>query len=157
MPHEEGHIEKVTCWDGSQVNNYTDCPNIENLWTPAGWDDPATEEIEGTGEAGLRTEGWISPAWWDDPDTLEKDEYKEYIFDRYGGEEALGISLDVFWEEHSDKFPTWEESGYEQRYAGVLEQIGMLNSSIELANKTYNLKLEGFDLSKDAKMETALT
>ena len=42
----------ITCWDGSQVNNYANCPAIENLWTPAGWDNPDTPEIEGTDEEG---------------------------------------------------------------------------------------------------------
>lgn len=160
MPHEPGHTEDqnlVTCWDGSQVNTYTDCPNIENLWTPAGWDDPATETVEGTGEEGLRTEGWISPAWWDDPDTVDKNEYREYIYEGMGGFDALGISQERFFLEHGDLFPTWEESGYGQRYSDVLTQIGMLNSSIELANNVYNLKLESLDIGRESQLETATT
>ena len=159
MPHEPGHTEDqnlVTCWDGSQKSNYTDCPNIENLWTPAGYDNPATETVEGTGEEGLRTEGWISPAWWDDPETIDKNEYREYIYEGYGGHESLGLTLEQFWEDHSDKFPTWEET-YGQRYSDVLTQIGMLNSSIELANNVYNLKLESLDIGRESQLETATT
>ena len=69
----------VTCYDGSQVETYDQCPDITEEWTPAGWDDPETDIIEGTGEEGLRTEGWTPPVWWDDPETLKEDEYKEYV------------------------------------------------------------------------------
>lgn len=156
MPHELGH-EQITCWDGTQADDYDSCPEIEGLWTPAGWDDPTTDVIEGTDEEGLQTEGWVAPSWWNDPDTPDENEYESYIYNTMGGMDATGLTQEMFWEKHGDKFPTWEESGYKQRYAGVLEQIGMLNTSIELANNVYDLELEGLDIKQDVELETALT
>ena len=71
------------------------------------------------------------------------------------------MSLDEFWQtygpEGENLYPTWEDSGYSGMYSNVLEQLGMLNTTIRLAGEELDLDLDQLGLRKEATMETAIT
>ena len=147
--------ENITCYDGSIAASYEDCPDIEQAWDPAegiGIIDAETGEL-GTDVLG---EPWTAPSWLDDPST-DVNEWQEYIYTIAGGEEATGRTLDEFWDVYGEDFPTWDESGFGNRYENVLEQLGMLNTSIRLANEDFNLNLDNISTRTQATIETALT
>ena len=147
--------QQITCWDGSLASTYDQCPDIGAAWDPASGIgiDPETGEL-GTGVFG---DDWIAPAWWDDPSTTEEDERAQYIYQKVGGELGTGMEFVDFWAKHGEDFPTWGESGFAAKYENVLEQLGMLNTTIRLASEDFNLNLDQFSTRKQAHIETALT
>ena len=148
----------ITCYDGSLAESYDQCPDIGTEWdiaTGIGID-PETGTL-GTGVSGDPDDPWVQPAWWDDPETLDEDEHAKYIYQLAGGQETTGMDFDTFWDKHGESFTTWETSGYGDKYENVLKQLGMLNTSIELASEGFNIKLDSLNLQRHAKVDTALS
>ena len=148
--------QQITCWDGSLAPSYDQCPDIGQAWDPAtgiGIIDAETGEV-GTDVFG---ENWIAPAWLDDPSTTDENEWQQYIFSVAGGEVGTGLSFENFWDTYGDDFPTWGESGFAAKYENVLDQLGMLNTSIRLASEEFNLDLDSLSTRRQGHMETALT